>query len=115
MPERVVKYRYTPGQAGIVRLIWMMVGALLAFMTLFPLLWMVSISFKTQGEMFDMSLVPDNPTLDNFTYVFTQVDFLRFLLNTFFVSATVTLVALLFHSMAGYALARLRFPGREAI
>ena len=37
------------------------------------------------------------------------------LLNTFFVSAAVTVVALFFHSMAGYALARLRFPGREVI
>ena len=35
--------------------------------------------------------------------------------NSFFVSATVTLIALLFHSMAAYALARLRFPGRELI
>ena len=51
----------------------------------------------------------------NFLYVFTEVDFLRYLANTFFVSATVTVVALFFHSMAGYALARLRFPGREAI
>jgi multiple sugar transport system permease protein len=47
--------------------------------------------------------------------VFTQVDFIRFLWNTFFVSAVVTIIALIFHSMAGYALARLRFPGRDAI
>ena len=45
----------------------------------------------------------------------TEVPFLRYLLNTFFVSAAVTIVALFFHSMAGYALARLRFPGREII
>ncbi|WP_210526176.1 carbohydrate ABC transporter permease [Rubellimicrobium arenae] len=115
MSERVPKYRYTAGQVTIVRAIWVLIGAVLALMTLFPLLWMVSISFKTQAEMFDMGLVPANPTLDNFRYVFTQVDFVRYLLNTFFVAATVTLVALLFHSMAGYALARLRFPGREAI
>ena len=115
MPERLVKYRYTPGQIGVVRLIWTAVGAILAFMTLFPLLWMVSIAFKTQGEMFDMQLIPATPTLDNFAYVFTEVDFLLYLRNTFVVAATVTAVALLFHSMAGYALARLRFPGREAI
>jgi multiple sugar transport system permease protein len=47
--------------------------------------------------------------------VFTQVDFARYLLNTLFVSAAVTIVALVFHSMAGYALARLNFPGRDAI
>jgi multiple sugar transport system permease protein len=43
------------------------------------------------------------------------VPFWRYLFNTFFVSAVVTLAALLFHTMAGYALARLRFPGRETI
>ena len=36
-------------------------------------------------------------------------------LNTFFVAGTITVIALLFHSMAGYAFARLRFPGRETI
>jgi multiple sugar transport system permease protein len=115
MHKRVTKYRYTPGQVGLVRLIWMLVGTVLAAMTLFPLLWMVSIAFKTQSEMFDMRLVPATPTLDNFAYVFTEVDFLQYIQNTFVVAATVTVVALLFHSMAGYALARLRFPGREAI
>lgn len=115
MAERVARYRMTPGQSAMVRLAWMLVGAALAAMTLFPLLWMVSIAFKPQAEMFDMRLVPANPTWTNFAYVFTEVDFLRYIANTFVVAATVTVAALLFHSMAGYALARLRFPGREAI
>ena len=115
MPERVARYRYTPGQTAMVRLVWMAVGTVLAAMTLFPLLWMVSIAFKSQAEMFDMRVIPANPTWANFTYVFTEVNFLRYLANTFFVAATVTVAALFFHSMAGFALARLRFPGREAI
>jgi multiple sugar transport system permease protein len=76
---------------------------------------MLSMSFKQGDEVFRPNLIPAHPTLDNFLYVFTQVNFFRYLWNTFFVSATVTVVALFFHSMAGYALARLRFPGREAI
>ena len=116
MPERVRKYRYTPGQTAIVRLVWMLVGTALAAMTLFPLLWMVSIAFKTQSEMFDMAPRPGGPDARRTSPTCSpQVDFLRYLLNTFFVAATVTVVALFFHSMAGYALARLRFPGREAI
>ncbi len=47
--------------------------------------------------------------------MFTQVNFLRYLWNSFFVAAAVTIIALFFHSMAGYALARLRFPGRDII
>jgi multiple sugar transport system permease protein len=90
-------------------------GGVLALMTVAPLLWMASMSLKPAGEVFKANLVPQEPTLANFVYVFTQVNFWRYLWNTFFVSATVTLVALVFHSMAGYALARLRFPGRDVI
>jgi multiple sugar transport system permease protein len=110
------------GQARLARaaqrpvaILFHLIGLTLAAMAVFPLLWMLSMSFKASDEIFAPNLVPARPTLDNFFYVFTQVDFLRYLLNTFFVSATVTVVALFFHSMAGYALARLRFPGREAI
>ena len=76
---------------------------------------MVSMSLKETNEVFGDNLIPRHPTVANFLYVFTQVDFVRYLWNTFFVSAVVTVVALFFHSMAGYALARLRFPGRDAI
>jgi multiple sugar transport system permease protein len=47
--------------------------------------------------------------------VIGEASFLRSMLNSFFVAGTVTVTALLFHSMAAYALARLRFPGRDAI
>jgi len=90
-------------------------GVILAFMAIAPLLWMLSMSLKPSNEVFDTNLIPRRPSLGSFVYVFTQVDFARYLLNTFFVSAAVTIVALIFHSMAGYALARLRFPGRDAI
>jgi multiple sugar transport system permease protein len=97
------------------QLILYLIGLILAFMAVAPLFWMLSMSFKDSGEVFGVNLVPHRPTFDNFIYVFTQVNFFRYLWNTFFVSAVVTVVALFFHSMAGYALARLRFPGRDAI
>jgi multiple sugar transport system permease protein len=99
----------------MVRLVLYVVSSALAFMTVAPLFYMVSMSLKQGNEVFGTNLVPHHPTLVNFVYVFTQVDFVRYLLNTFFVSAVVTIIALIFHSMAGYALARLRFPGRDAI
>jgi multiple sugar transport system permease protein len=89
--------------------------AVLAILVIFPLLWMLSSSFKGPSEVMNMSLIPARPTLDNFIYVFTQVPFLRYMLNSFIVAATVTLGALLFHSMAAYALSWLRFPGRDVI
>jgi multiple sugar transport system permease protein len=103
------------GQLDIVRLVWMLVALVLALMTIFPLLWMLSISFKPPVEVFQPNLIPMAPTWDNFLYVLTEAPFGRYLFNSFIVSAAVTIIALFFHSMAGYALARLRFPGREAI
>src|SRR5215203_2471256 len=76
---------------------------------------MVSSAFKPGQDVYSLSIIPESPTLDNFRYVFTEVPFPRYMFNSFFVSATVTVIALLFHSMAAYALARLRFPGRELI
>ena len=115
MPNDASNAYFARSQVTLVRCLWMLISAILALMTLFPLLWMVSIAFKPAAESFSSSLIPEAPTLDNFIYVLTGVPFIRYMLNSFFVSATVTIVALFFHTMAGYALARLRFPGREII
>lgn len=92
-----------------------LITAALALLTVFPLLWMISSAFKGSGDVSSVTLLPTAPTLSNFTYVFTQVPFLSYMLNSFFVAVTVTIGALLFHSMAAYALAMLKFPGREVI
>lgn len=102
-------------QANVIRMVWMLVAVVLAVMAIFPLLYMLSIAFKGSTEVFKSNLIPNKPTLDNFIYVLTEVPFWRYLINTFVISAVVTVAALFFHTMAGYALARLRFPGREVV
>lgn len=89
--------------------------AVLALLTISPLLWMVSGAFKSPSEIFNPNPIPARPTIDNFEYILIQVPFLRYMLNTFFVAAAVTVAALFFHTMAAYALARLRFPGKDLI
>src|SRR5258708_5624466 len=89
--------------------------AILAILTVSPLIWMISAWLKPGNEPFSPNIIPSQPTLENFRYVFTALPFWRYMLNSFFVAGTITVVALWFHSMAGFALARLRFPGREAI
>lgn len=115
MSDRKPQPYFSRSQVTLVRIVWMIVTTVLALMVLFPLLWMVSIAFKGPAESFSGNLIPEAPTFDNFVYVLTGVPFIRYMLNSFFVSATVTIVALFFHTMAGYALARLRFPGRDII
>ncbi len=102
--------RWRTGRTGFVLL-----SVVLAAGTVFPILWMVSSSLKTRATVNDGSLIPSDVTFANFVYVFTEVPFARFLWNSFFISAVITLAALFFHSMAAYALARLRFPGREKL
>lgn len=89
--------------------------AVLAILTVSPLVWMICASLKPGDETFSPNLLPQHWTLDNFLYVFTASPFWRYMLNSFFVAGTITVVALWFHSMAGFALARLKFPGRELI
>ena len=102
-------------QRSLQRLILWLVLAAIATAAIVPLLWMVSGAFKTRQEQYLLTLLPENPTFDNFRYVLNQAHFDRYMFNSFIVSITVTVLALWFHSMAAYALARLRFPGREVI
>ena len=89
--------------------------AALAILTISPLVWMICASLKPGDETFSPNLLPQHWTLDNFAYVFAASHFWRYMLNSFFIAGTITVVALWFHSMAGFALARLKFPGREVI
>lgn len=76
---------------------------------LFPFLWLVITALKPASATFSLHLFP--LSFDNFIYVATRIPLLRYMLNTAFVATVVTLVALIFHSMAAYALARLKFRG----
>lgn len=109
-PRRRADRRWT--RRGVVLLL---VGAAAGLVTVFPLVYMVLSSFKTEQDIYGTSLLPPEWTLENFRQVFTEVPFARYMANSLVVSAVVTVVALLFHSMAAYALARLRFPGRETV
>ncbi|BDZ51391.1 sn-glycerol-3-phosphate transport system permease protein UgpE [Frondihabitans sucicola] len=91
------------------------VGVVIALLTIFPLAYMLLSSFKTPADVYGTSVLPKTWTFKNFVYVFTEVPFARYMLNSFLISAIITVVALFFHSMAAYALARLRFKGRETI
>ena len=82
-----------------------------------PFVWMLSSSLKPSSEIFANPpvLLSPNATLNNYVEVFRQAPFARYMFNSFFVAITVTLIALLLHAMAGYALARLDFPGKRIV
>ena len=90
---------------------------LLALLTAFPLLWMLSASLMPTGEAtaLPVRLVPSHPTLEHYETLFTRLDLGRTFRNTLFLASAVTAVSLLCNSMAGYAFAKLRFRGRKRL
>lgn len=93
---------------------FLIAGAALVFL---PFLWMVSTSLKDASEVLTTtpSFWPQAWRWDNYTKVFTQVPFARFYLNTIIVTVGRVVGQLIFASMAGYAFARLSFPGRNVL
>jgi len=92
----------------------------LAFIT--PHIWAYVSSFKPHAEIFKyafplkwQTFVPLEPTLENYREVFTLVPFARYMLNTLFVASITTVSGLFVNSLAAYAFARLKFPGRDLI
>ncbi|MBW4521458.1 MAG: carbohydrate ABC transporter permease [Scytolyngbya sp. HA4215-MV1] len=84
--------------------------------TVIPFLWALSASFKPLAEIASGSIhfIPQQFTFANYQYIFTQEPlFMRWFFNSAVVAIGVTLFNLLFNSMAGYALARIRFPGNQ--
>jgi multiple sugar transport system permease protein len=71
-------------------------------------------SLKPNNQVFDLRLFPRTLSPEGFQYVIKE-DFSRFFFNSFFISVTVTVAALIFHSMSGYVLARINFPGRRVV
>jgi multiple sugar transport system permease protein len=97
------------------RLTLFSLAAIVAFVQLFPLLWMVSGALRSPEEANSARLIPEHPTLSNFGDVFDRVPFAHYLFNSLITSVAVSVLLVGFGSMAGYALARLRFPGRGAL
>ncbi|MGX5682318.1 carbohydrate ABC transporter permease [Schumannella luteola] len=80
-----------------------------------PFVWMVSASFRTLGSLQGDpgTLWPTVFTLDNYTQIWSRIPFGRQLFNTVFFAGVVTIVSVTFNSMAGYALARFEFRGKN--
>ncbi len=83
----------------------------------FPLLWMVSVSLMPSAEAtaFPPRLLPQHPTLANYSDLFAHERMGRFVLNSLLVSSLATALSLAFNVTAGYAFAKLKFAGRQKL
>ncbi len=89
-----------------------------SIITFLPFAWALSASFKPLNEIVagGLNFIPQNFTLDNYQTIFIESPlFGRWFFNSVFVTVCITVFNLLFNSMAGYALARIKFPGRPLL
>jgi multiple sugar transport system permease protein len=94
------------------RTCWTIALLIAAIPFLFPFLWMVSAGFKSVTEIFGApSLIPRVWRWQNFVEVFTYQPFARQYFNSLYIALAVTVLTLVISSLAGYALARMRFAG----
>jgi len=82
---------------------------------LIPLLWIVSLSFKDPATITSATFWPKRWTLENYRGIFKTSEFTRALVNSIGIALISTFIAVLFASMAAYAVARLDFPGKSAL
>jgi len=90
--------------------------SILALMAFLPLYWMVVTAFKepTLTMKFPPELFPKNPTIQNFADLFQRKEIFRWTLNSVIVAGTVTISQIFLCAMAGYSIAKKRFPGSKA-
>ncbi len=96
-----------------VRACWYLSLAILAVPFVFPFLWMLSGAVKPQAEIFSssLSLMPKTWRWENYAEVFSYQPFARQYFNSLYIATVVTAGTLFLSSLAGYALARIRFAG----
>ena len=103
--------RTTPQQkAG-----WGFANFVVIALALIPVLWLLSLSFKTPTAILDPSFIPQSWTWSNYTEILQTSQFIRPLVNSIGIGLIATLIAVVLASMAAYAVARLAFPGKGVL
>ena len=94
----------------------------LAVVFVFPLAWMLLSSLRPVAEIFQYvfpfslwTVVPVHPTLESYGHLFRDEPFGRYLVNSLIVASCVAALDVAVSSLAAYAFARIRFPGRELL
>ncbi|MDX6241974.1 MAG: trehalose/maltose transport system permease protein [Kribbellaceae bacterium] len=97
---------------------WSILIAAVVVFAMFPVLWIMSLSFKTPATVGDGRLVPKQWTFDNYKGLFSgglDSPLLRPLINSILIALIATTIAVALASLAAYAIARLDFPGKAIV
>ena len=80
-----------------------------------PIVYMLSTSMKWPHEIYDVTLIPNEPHFENYAYVLEDGRFYGWFLNSLIIAIITTVSAVLFDSLIGYTLCKFRFPGRYIV
>jgi multiple sugar transport system permease protein len=95
---------------------WIVGSLLILVWSVFPILWIISLSFKQPGEIgTNPSFLPRQWTWVNYKTVFQTDLFTSALVNSIGISLIATLIGVVFATLVAYAIARLEFPGKKLI
>ncbi|MFW0790931.1 carbohydrate ABC transporter permease [Gordonia sp. CPCC 205333] len=94
---------------------WTVANLLVVLYAVIPVLWIVSLSFKTSGTVKDGSFIPKEWTLENYQGIFDTSAFTSALINSIGIGLITTIIAVIIGTMAAYAVARLNFPGKKLL
>jgi multiple sugar transport system permease protein len=97
------------------KLTWWGINILVLLYAFVPVIWIVSLSLKDAATLNDGKYLPVSPTGKSYAAIFSNPDFIRALINSIGICIISTLIAIVFGTMAAYAIARLTFPGKRAI
>ncbi|QPC84986.1 carbohydrate ABC transporter permease [Phototrophicus methaneseepsis] len=98
-------------------LLTLIVLTLVCVIWIYPFLWMVSASLKTQSEIFTsgLNLIPESPQWRNYERAWVDAQFSRYMINTILITIGTVILTVISTSLAGYVLGRYRFIGRRPI
>jgi multiple sugar transport system permease protein len=94
---------------------WIIATILIVIYAIGPILWILSLSFKSPASISDGKLIPTHPTWENYRTIFNTGVFVRPLINSVGIAAISTVLAVTLAMLAAYAIARLNFPGKTLV
>ncbi|HZD67567.1 MAG TPA: carbohydrate ABC transporter permease [Actinomycetes bacterium] len=97
------------------RSLWAIGNTIVVIVAIVPVLWIASLSFKDPATISNATFFPRKWTLENYRGIFATSLFTRALINSIGIALIATLLAVVIGSMAAYAIARLRFPGKTLL
>jgi cellobiose transport system permease protein len=112
MSKATIKKRMSPG-----KLFMYLFLAIASLLSLFPFYWMFVMATRPSSAYNSIppTITPGNLLVDNFKKVLSQIDFFHAMWNSFVICAIVTIVVLIISSLAGFAFAKFKFPGKNAL